>query len=73
VFLLATHVVRHTAGDKYIKLYQGDLAAIPKNEAVDLLIVSAFPDDYVPTPTSLIGALYRRGISVAKTREGQRS
>jgi hypothetical protein len=62
--LLATHVVRHSAGDKYVRLYHGDLTAIPPAEAVDLLVLSAFPDDYTATPTSLIGALYRRGLSV---------
>jgi hypothetical protein len=64
--LLDTLTVEHASGRRHIKLYHGDLASIPASEAVDLLIVSAFPDDYVPTPTSLIGALRRKGISVAE-------
>jgi hypothetical protein len=64
--LLDTHIVHTGSGDKHIRLYQGDLASIPPKEAVDLLVVSAFLNDYIPTKTSLIGALYDKGISVAK-------
>lgn len=48
-----------------IALYEGDLTLIPKEHALDLLLISAFRDDYIPTSDSLIGALHRRGISVA--------
>lgn len=47
-----------------IALYAGDLAAIPAEHALDLLIISAFPNDYMPTPRSVIGALARAGLSV---------
>jgi hypothetical protein len=49
---------------KYIELYQGDLTALSAKEEFDLLVVSAFPNDYRPTSGSLIGALFRKGLSV---------
>lgn len=49
-----------------IELYHGDLTYVPENDRVDLLVVSAFPNDYLPSRTSLIGALHRQGLSVAR-------
>ena len=66
-----------TVGDlgaeRSIMLYVGDLAALPAHEAVDILVVSAFPNDYVATPRSLIGALHRDRYSGGSSREGQGS
>lgn len=55
----------HGAKPRRIELLQGDLTELGAGEGFDLLVVSAFPDDYLPTRTSLIGALHRKGLSVA--------
>ncbi len=52
-----------------ISLWEGNPADTPPEDPVDLIIVSAFHNDYTPTPISIIGALYRKGISVAKLAE----
>jgi len=49
-----------------IELSQGDLTDLSSRQRADLLLVSAFPDDYEPTPGSLIGALHGKGLSVKK-------
>jgi hypothetical protein len=47
-----------------IELHRGDLTTLSPSEAFDLLVVSAFPGNYSPTPRSLIGALHRKGLDV---------
>ena len=66
MILLAEWVLQQDGEGQRIELYWGDLSYLPPEQAVDLLVVSAFPNDYTPTPSSLIGALYRNGISVHK-------
>lgn len=63
--LIDTVTVRYEGHERSVMLFVGNLAKLPESEAVDALIVSAFPDDYTPTDTSLIGALDCQGVSVA--------
>jgi hypothetical protein len=62
--LLAELVIDRNKGSRRIQLLHGDLSRIPPEHAVDVLVVSAFPNDYIPTSSSLIGALHRSGLSV---------
>jgi hypothetical protein len=51
-------------GDKHIEIYQGDLTDMAPDEAVDVLVASAFPNSYLPLPGTLIAALDKKGISL---------
>ena len=68
--LLDTLTIRGKEG-KRIELHQGDLTTLRPDEEVDLLVVSAFPNDYTLTNTSLIGALYKKGLSVAELAQSK--
>jgi hypothetical protein len=54
------------AGTSRIELHFGDLTEMGRDDAVDTLVVSAYPDSYYPVEKSLICALELKGISVAK-------
>src|SRR5262245_15832103 len=58
--------VRHDSRERYIEFYCGDLANLPESHAVDVLVVSAFRDDYLETSRSLMGSLGRAGIHVGE-------
>ena len=62
--LLADWTLLHGDETRKIRLLHGDLAALTPEYRADLLVISAFPNDYSPSETSLIGALHRSGISV---------
>jgi TIR domain len=64
--VLDTLKVFHGSEEKLIQICHGDLTALSPDEAVDVLIVSAFPDDYLETRGSLIGSLGRRGLHVGR-------
>jgi hypothetical protein len=66
MLLLDVLSIYYGAEERRIEIYYGDLTDLSPQDAVDVLVVSALPNDYIPTPDSLIGALDRKGISVKK-------
>ncbi|KZS39521.1 hypothetical protein AWE51_25660 [Aquimarina aggregata] len=63
--LLDTININYKDSIRKIELCEGDLTRLSNAESFDLLVISAFPNDYIPTPTSLIGSLYSRGLNVS--------
>jgi len=57
-------IVDELSEEHLIELYHGDINELSAREKVDVLVVSALPDDYTPTRVSLIGSLHENGISV---------
>ena len=62
--LLSQINIERSQGNAVIQLLQGDLSAIPTEHATDLLVMSAFPGDYIALKGSLIYALNKKGLSV---------
>ena len=64
--LLSKITIPQKTGNATIQLLQGDLTAIPKEHAVDILAISAYPNNYeVVDNATLMAALYAKGIIVA--------
>ncbi|EDV23968.1 uncharacterized protein TRIADDRAFT_57729 [Trichoplax adhaerens] len=53
-------VSQFTSENCVFKFAVGDLTTLSKKDAVDILVVSAFPGDYATIPGTLIGALHSR-------------
>jgi hypothetical protein len=62
--LLDVLTVYHGSEARTIELHRGDLTNLTPQEAVDILVVSSFPNNYLPLTGTSIGALHRRGVSV---------
>src|SRR5688500_3480417 len=56
--------IQNENGNSVIQLLQGDLSALPPEHKTDLLVLSAFPGEYTPTPGTLIHALDEKGLSI---------
>ncbi|MBL0358987.1 MAG: hypothetical protein IPP72_19945 [Chitinophagaceae bacterium] len=63
--LLSEINIERTTGTAVIQLLQGDLSNIPIEHRTDILVMSAFPGDYIALEGSLIKALSDKGLSVA--------
>ena len=57
--------------EAHIQLLYGDLTALTPEQNVDILIVSAFPNDYNALPGSLFYYFDQKGFSVAKLAENK--
>lgn len=58
-----------TEGAATIQLLEGDLSAIPPEHAVDVLVLSAFPDNYEPVPGTVVASLYERGLDMREVAQ----
>ena len=63
-------VARHrgSGSDAVIQLLAGDRAALPAEHAVDVLVVSAFPNSYTPNPETLFESQNARGLDMREVR-----
>jgi hypothetical protein len=69
--LLEQLSVQHQSHAKQLELYHGDLTDMPPEQGVDVLVISTWPGDYEPYPGTVIGALHRKGISVAQLAQNK--
>ena len=56
--------IQRGASQSTIEFCVGDITSAEPEDAVDVLVTSAFRDDYFPMPGSVFGALYKKGLAV---------
>jgi len=61
--LLSQIEIPRSPGISIIQLLQGDLSALPAEHATDILVISAFPGNYIALKGSLIYELNEKGLS----------
>ena len=67
--LLSQITITRENADASIQLLLGDLTAIPKEHAADILVISAYPNDYSTVDKqTLMSALYNNGYFISKFR-----
>jgi TIR domain len=67
MLLLSQFTIARSNGNAVIQLLHGDLTAIPKEHAADILVISAYPGSYgTADKTTLMSALYNKDIIVAE-------
>lgn len=62
--LLSQLEVQNANDVAVIQLLHGDLSALPPEHAVDIMVVSAYPGNYEPTPHTLVSALFEGGLDM---------
>ena len=63
--------VQGASSQGLIQFCAGDLTKAGPDDNVDVLVISAFRDSYIPTPGSVIGSLYQKGVSVEKLAQNK--
>ncbi|MFL5810716.1 MAG: toll/interleukin-1 receptor domain-containing protein [Flavisolibacter sp.] len=69
--VISTISIKKPNGVGNIQLLQGDLSSVPEEFKADILVVSAFPNQYQPLDGTLIGSLAAKGLSVAHLAENK--
>ncbi len=67
--LLSEIKINRPSGNAVIQLIHGDLSAVSYEHATDIMVVSAYPNNYDPLPGTLIGALFSKGLNFATLAE----
>ncbi|MES2890426.1 MAG: toll/interleukin-1 receptor domain-containing protein [Bacteroidota bacterium] len=71
--LISELSIPNEQGGAVIQLLQGDLSMLPVEHATDILVLSAFPGEYLPTPGTLIHSLEAKGLSIEQLAANKQS